>query len=962
VNAATGLIGRDAEVEAVDAALEALDARGGGFLAISGEPGIGKSRLLAELAAEAERRGHLVLAGRAAEFERDVPFAAWIDAVEPALERLDRDRLARMGVARLDELATIFPALRDGSPLDVVGDRLGAHRAVRELLDGLAGTRPVVVVLDDLQWADDASLELVAALARRPPAGRVLIAVAHRPTEALRPLRRGLDRAEGARAVELDPLGPDEAAKLVPDRVPPGLRPALLHEAGGNPFYVEQLARAPAAAGGEGRPEILEGGFTVPAGVAASLAEELGDLPEPTRRLLRGAAVAGEPFDLWLAAACAPLTVDAALAALDAALAVDLVRATPLPGQFVFRHPLVRRAIYAEAGEGFRLAAHALAAKALASRGIEPSARAHHVARSAQPGDEEGIEVLLAAAERHASSAPASAAAWYGAALRLLAEAEPERRADVLVRRARALLAAGHLEESYDAMLAALELAPPEGVAEPVALLAEIEQWMGRPDAAEERLAAARARLDEGDPKIAALLALRLMFTDIWNGRRESAEANGLAAFTAAQRAGDEAVLAAVEATLGQLLAHSDVAAARGLLDAAAARVARLDDDRLADALDTLYSLGWGATHLEAFDEAVGHFARGLAIARRHGVARYLMTFRTEPAEALVRSGRVREALAVADDAVEASRLHPSPRFLWWALWLRSTILLRAGEVDAAEADLDEADVVRRDIPPQAMVDIWMGYQRAALLSTAGDHAAAVAALEEAGGGPDLELIPPNDRQWAWEILVDAALDRGDLPGAQAWVEEAERCAQASGLHGLAGFAARCRARLELARGDVAAATAAARASVAAFEALGTPFDAARSRALEGECLAAAGRRADAVTALQEAEATLHELGVERYRAEAARALRRLGRRTPPRGAAGPGAGPGPGGLEALSARELEIAELVHRELSNREIAETLFLSEKTVQTHLRNIFVKLGVSSRVAVAVAIEQPREDEA
>ncbi len=696
------LIGRRAEIEAVAAALQSLDARGGGFLVVSGEPGIGKSRLLEELADEAQRRGHLVLAGRTAEFEREVPFAVWIDAMDAELSRLDRSRLRRMGVSRLDELGTIFPSLDGGSDGDrVQHDRVRAHRAVRELLDGLAATRPVVVVLDDLQWADPASLELVAALARRPPDRRVLIAVAHRPAEALRWLRGGLERATGALAVDLDPLAPDEAAALVPERVPAGLRPALLHEAGGNPFYLQQLARAPAAAGGEGRPEVLEGGFTVPAGVAASLAEELGDLPDPTQRLLRGAAVAGEPFDLWLAAACAPLELDAALEALDPALAVDLVRPTPLPGQFLFRHPLVRRAIYAGAGEGFRLAAHRRAAEALDARGIEPSARAHHVARSAQPGDEAGIAVLLAAAERHASTAPASAAAWFGSALRLLAEAEPERRAEVLVRRARALLAAGHLEESHDALVTALDLVPPEGVAEPVVLLAEIEQWMGRPDAAEERLSAARARLDEADPKTAALLALRLMFTDIWNGRRESAGVHGEAAFAAAQRAGDEPVLAAVEATLGQLVAHVDVASARGLLDAAAARVAALDDDRLADALDTLYSLGWGATHLEAYDEAVGHFARGLAIARRHGVVRYLMTFRTEPAEPLLRSGRVREALAVADDAVEAARLHPSPRFLWWALWIRSTILLRTGEVEEAEADLDEADIVRRDLPPR---------------------------------------------------------------------------------------------------------------------------------------------------------------------------------------------------------------------------------------------------------------------
>jgi DNA-binding NarL/FixJ family response regulator len=154
---------------------------------------------------------------------------------------------------------------------------------------------------------------------------------------------------------------------------------------------------------------------------------------------------------------------------------------------------------------------------------------------------------------------------------------------------------------------------------------------------------------------------------------------------------------------------------------------------------------------------------------------------------------------------------------------------------------------------------------------------------------------------------------------------------------------------------------------VTAFERLGTPLDTARSQVLHGECLAAGQRSSEAVPILLEAEAQFHQLGAERFRAEASRALRRLGRRTPPRpaGAAPPAVRPTPAApavaaaFEALSAREREVAVLVHGDLSNREIAEELFLSEKTVQTHLRNIFAKLGVSSRVGVAVAVEQGRE---
>jgi DNA-binding CsgD family transcriptional regulator len=232
-----------------------------------------------------------------------------------------------------------------------------------------------------------------------------------------------------------------------------------------------------------------------------------------------------------------------------------------------------------------------------------------------------------------------------------------------------------------------------------------------------------------------------------------------------------------------------------------------------------------------------------------------------------------------------------------------------------------------------------------------------------AGGGDDLPRIPPMDRQQAWEIMVAAALDRGDLAAARDWVAEAESRGSESGLAGLTGFAARVRARTELAAGDPDAAARAAGESAASFEKVGSPLETARSRILEGECLIAAERGPEAVPILMAAEQTLHDLGAERLRADAARALRRLGRRTPPRRAAraaeteveGPPLPEAPS-LSALSPREREIAMLVHRQRTNREIAEELFLSEKTVQTHLRNIFAKLGVSSRVAVALAVQQ------
>ena len=297
----TALLGRANELRALDAALDWVGSRNGGFMLIRGEPGIGKSRVLGELAERATQREHLVLTGRAAEFEREMPFAAWIDALDAYLGTLDGTRLQRMGVERIEDLAGIFPALgeRDSVAETVADDRFRAHRAVRELLDGLARTRGLVLVLDDLHWADEASLELLEALARRPPERAVLIAGGHRPTAELDPLRAALDRTPRAVQLDLGPLSREDADRLVPADLPAPERAELIAEAGGNPFYLEQLGRVPGSSAGHGAGEVIEGGFRVPAGVAASIASRAASKPTPAAaaasRRSKGSPAAAAP-------------------------------------------------------------------------------------------------------------------------------------------------------------------------------------------------------------------------------------------------------------------------------------------------------------------------------------------------------------------------------------------------------------------------------------------------------------------------------------------------------------------------------------------------------------------------------------------------------------------------------------------------------------------------------------------
>src|SRR3954454_12812849 len=185
------VVGRSAELSAIDGALA-----GGHALLLSGEPGIGKTRLLEELTARAAAQGSLVLAGNASELEGDLPFWVFVDALEEHVAGLDARRLDALGDGVAAELAHVLPGLAVRERTAAGADqRYRAHGAVRALLERLAVPAPLVLVLDDVHWADPAAVALPPGLLRRPPAGRVLLAMAARPRQVPDRLAQALERA-----------------------------------------------------------------------------------------------------------------------------------------------------------------------------------------------------------------------------------------------------------------------------------------------------------------------------------------------------------------------------------------------------------------------------------------------------------------------------------------------------------------------------------------------------------------------------------------------------------------------------------------------------------------------------------------------------------------------------------------------------------------------------------------------
>jgi DNA-binding CsgD family transcriptional regulator len=945
-----------------DQALTDLERGGSVAIEVVGEPGIGKTRLLSELGRTADARGQLVLSGSASELESDVPFWLFVDALDEYVHGLKPHRVAALADTTRAELATVFPSLSAPATHPEVAlqhERYRSHRAVRELLERLADTQPLVLLLDDVHWADPASLELLGALLHRPPSAPVLIAVALRPRQVPDRLSVPIARAERAGTLaraEVAPLSWAEARELLSDS-PDEVGAVLYDESGGNPFYLEQLARSldrPAEPPSARITTVAE--IEVPESVAAALAEELSLLSERARIVLQGAAVAGDPFEPELAAAAADVPDAAALEAMNELLQRDLVRSTDVPRQFRFRHPLLRRAVYESAPGGWRIAAHERSERALAALGASAAARAHHVEYSARTGDLAAVAVLREAGESAAHRAPASAERWFGAALRLLPDAAPAAdRVELLLARSRSLAATGHFADSYAALLESLTIVPEESVGLRVQVTtacAVVENLLGRHKQARARLEDTLADIGDAESPDAIALMIELAVDALFSAEYEAMHAWALRAAEAAAPLEDRVLGAATlavraaGAALGGAVVNAQV-----YREQAAELVDRLSDNELSRRLDILFHLANAEVNLDHFEDVCRHTDRALRIGRATGQGDLFPILLPMLGTALWLQGRVAEATEVLDGAVEAARLVDNPHGLVWNLLNRSLAGFAAGDVDAALATGEEAVDVARHLDSSS-ASAWAAVALAtALLGT--DRAAPAAELLIASGGIDQQQIGGGWRVRSLELLTRCLLASGKREEAQRTASTAEDCADGISLPMAAAMADLARAAVMLDSGDSGHAAERALLAATALEEAGNLFDAAGARTLAGRALARAGEHARAATQLERSAAAFDGFGSPRLRAEAERELRKLGRRIHRRTRAGDADATG---VASLTGRELEVARLVADGKTNAEIAATLYLSPKTVETHLRNTFRKLNVSSRLQVARAVEQ------
>jgi ATP/maltotriose-dependent transcriptional regulator MalT len=483
---------------------------------------------------------------------------------------------------------------------------------------------------------------------------------------------------------------------------------------------------------------------------------------------------------------------------------------------------------------------------------------------------------------------------------------------------------------------------------------AAVEHWQGRHDDAHRRLTRAWQELPDPESPEAAALELELAADGLYTLDFDQSLHAGSAALATARKRDDMLLIASAAAVLALIQASAGrMQEARAHRDEAVQQLERLSDDELAPRLEALFYLGWAETYLDLYSDSLAHVERAIEVARATGAGQLLVPLMLVRGFPLQMQGRLVEALEMAETAVEVARLSGNPHYLYWALFEQGWAHYYLGDLDRAIASADESLSVDSRLLGGTLPSAGggPGWVRACSQMELGRAEEARAAMRDIVRA-DLQVAV--QRCFDLEVMALAEVALGDLDGAGKFAAEAEADAGRLGTNLSAALAARARAAVLLAEGDAGAAAASAAESVTAAGAIGAALQVAFARALHGRALAAAGDRVGAIAVLREAERELDSFGSVRVRDETRRELRKLGARVEPRGRATAEES----GMGALTARELEIAELITDRMTNAQIAEKLFLSKKTIESHIRNLFMKLSAGSRVEVARIVEAER----
>lgn len=977
------LVGRTADLQSLSAGLSDADAGRGSTVFLVGESGIGKTRLVTSAAEQAAHRGFTVAMGRAYPVETGVPYAVFSDALLPVLRSLEASVLTLLTRGGTAELAQLFPALDAGARAPSVPRGDPAEIKARllwnfaQFLSRFSAKRPLLIVLENLQWADSASLEMLHFVARQIANDRLLIVGTHndpdhRGNAGLRAAEQSLRNLGNAHRMRLEPLGIEAITELLerafgaePTRTA-GFAERLQRWTGGNPFFIAETIKALVESGQLHRGPAGWTGWEVedlqvPSSIRDAVLGRLAELSVPARRLADVTAVLGTHATHDQLAAVSGIGSDDLIGAIDELRAADIVTERQDGSDIVydFSHPLIQETLYNELGLARTRTMHGSIAETLERLyGAQAMAHASELAAHYARGDTRQLAAkavrYLRAAGKDASAKYANreAADYLTAALTIAEQEQASSSNDLAMELARVRQRLGDYASALALWERGLEGARASGDAARVAAIQRsmglARYWSGafddalaNYDAAIETARQADDRLLEARVLIAKASCLQAI------GKPDEARREVDASLQIANAIGDDALLARVHRTLLLLYLWTGPEEAAREHGARAIALAESAGQR-----SVAWSAHWALAMLGGLTGNAEAVRRHLSDAQHLADELRSPLFRVWTAEVeieyLAGTGDWDHAVGLAERTIELARSLGQrtllPRLLVWLGLLH----LGRGEIERGKASVDEAWTLSgasdatnpvRDV--HTIVPAHIG--RAAYYLAIAQYADAIRVGEHG--------LRIADRSgyvvWAihrlMPVIAEASLWASDMTRARELAARMRRESTALGQRLGLAWADSCDAIVELLQGDPSRSVALLRGAAEALEAIPFVADAARVRRQLARALAETGDRDGATRELRRAHEVFAHLGAQRELDGTREQLRQLGARPPSRTLTQ--------GVAGLTGRELEIVRLVAARRSNKEIGATLGISARTASTHLSNIFTKLGVESRGELA-----------